>query len=268
MLQLKTPWWIVAGVGILVVGSLGVATTWSYIKTGWRKVGTSIREATPIAFDLERLNGELKDLEPEIRRNMGVVAQLEVETENLEQDIARLEEGQAQSLAEMKKLREVLGEAKSQYQFAGQVYKRNEVEADLARRMDRYEVREAELAAKKQLLVERQRHLESAKKKVEAYRQQYDQLKLKAESLAGQLKALEATQSAGSVAVDQSRLGRAKELAKEIETRIRVAQRMLDAEQRAEGEIPVNVDDRPVTERFDAMFEGRADQPADANQGT
>ncbi|ASV74370.1 hypothetical protein THTE_1768 [Thermogutta terrifontis] len=268
MLQLKTPWWIVAGVGILVVGSLGVATTWSYIKTGWRKVGQSIRDATPIAFDLERLNGELKDLEPEIRRNMQVVAQLEVETENLEQDIARMEQEQAQAFAEMKKLREALGQGKSEYQFAGQVYKRSEVEADLARRMDNYQIRQADLEAKKQLLAERQRHLENAKKKVDAYRQQYDQLKLKAESLAGQLKALEATQAVGTVAIDQSRLGRAKELAKEIETRIRVAQRMLEHEQNPQGEIPVEVDDRPVTERFDAMFGDQADKPADVNQGT
>ena len=268
MLQVKTPWWITGGIAVLVVGSLGLGTTWSYIKTAWRGIGSTIREATPITFELKRLNGLLDDLEPEIRRNMGVVAQLEVETENLAQEIAKLEQAQAQAFVEMKKLREALGQGKSEYQFAGHVFKRGEVEADLARRMDRYQARQAELEVKKQLLVERQSHLESAKKKVDAYRQQYDQLKLKAESLASQLKVLEANQAAGTVAIDQSLLGQAKELAQEIETRIRVAQRMLKNEQNPGGEIPIEVDDRPVTERFDAMFGDQSDKSPDANQGT
>jgi len=264
----KTQWWVLAGIGALVVGSLGVATTWSYIKTAWRGVGKGIREATPIAFDLERLNGELKDLEPEIRRNQGVVAQLEVEVENLERDIAQMEEEQVKATAEMRKLREALSEGKSEYQFASRTYKKSEVEADLAKRLDRYEARQSELDAKKQLLEERRRNMEAAVRKVNQYRQQYDQLTIQAESLAAQLKALEAAQAAGTIGIDQSRLGRAKELAKEIETRIRVGQRMLETEQKVEGEIPVDVDTRPVTERFDELFGGKTDQPAGENKGT
>lgn len=250
----KTQWLVLAGVGVLIVGSLGFATTWSYIKTAWRGVGKSLRDATPIAFDLERLNNELKDLEPEIRRNQGVVAQLEVEVENLQQEIAQMEEEQTKAVAEMRKLREALGEGKSEYQFASRTYKRSEVEADLAKRLDRYEARQAELDAKKQLLEERRRHMETAVAKVNQYRQQYDQLKIKAESLAGQLKSLEAAQATGTIGIDQSRLGRARELAKEIETRIRVGQRMLEAEQKVNGEIPLDVDTRPASQRFDEMF--------------
>lgn len=268
MLGRKIPWWAFAAVGALVVGSLGVTTTWSYIKTAWRGVGKTIREATPIAFDLERLNNELKDLEPEIRRNQGIVAQLEVDVENLQQQIAEMEAEQGKALAEMKKLREALGSGKATFQFAGREYRRDEVEMDLARRLDRYQVRQSELEAKKQLLEERRRNLEAAVKKVNEYRRQYDQLKIQAESLAAQLKTLETAEAAGTIGIDQSRLSRAKELAKEIEIRIRVAQRMLEAEQKVEGEIPVDVDTRPVTERFDELF-GPPENAADSkNQGT
>lgn len=264
----KIPWWVFAGVAVLVVGSLGVTTTWSYIKTAWRGVGKTIREATPIAFDLERLNNELRDLEPEIRRNQMVVAQLEVDVENLQQQIAAMEAEQAKALAEMRKLREALGSGKATFQFAGREYRRDEVETDLARRLDRYEARQTELEAKKALLQERRRNLEAAVKKVNEYRRQYEQLKIKAESLAAQLKTLESARAAGSVGVDESRISRAKELAKEIETRIRVAQRMLESEQKVEGEIPIDADTRPVTERFDEMF-GAPEKPSDSkNLGT
>jgi len=256
--QVKTWWWILGGLLVLVVGSLGVATTWSYIKTAARGVGKGIRDATPIAFDLERLNGELKDLEPEIRRNQGVVAELEVDVENLDKYLTQAQAEQSQAMAEMRKLRSALAENKSEYQFGGQSYKRSEVEADLAKRLDRYEAREAELGAKRQLLAERRRNFEAAVKKVTEYRRQYDQLQAQAESLAAQLKTLETAQAAGSVAIDQSRLGRAKELAKEIERRIQVGQRVLQAQQKVEGEIPVDADTRPVTERFDEKFGGEA----------
>ncbi|NMC22061.1 MAG: hypothetical protein GYA33_16765 [Thermogutta sp.] len=258
----KTPWWAVVGVGVLVVGGLGLGTTWSYIKTAWRGVGKEIRDATPIAFDLERLNGELKDLEPEIRNNLGVVAALEVDVENLEKNVAQVQEEQAKAMAEMRKLRDALAEDKTEYEFGGQLYKRSEVEADLAKRMDRYEARKAELEAARQLLAERRRNLEAASRKVREYQGQYEQLKTQAESLAAQLKTLETAQAAGEVTIDGSRLSRAKELAKEIERRIRVGQKVLDSQQKAEGDIPVDADTRPVTQRFDEEFGSEAESYA------
>lgn len=261
MFAKKTVVWVLAGVGAVVVSSLGIATSWSYIKTLWRGVGQTIREVTPIAFDLERLNTELKDLEPEIRRNQAVVAQLEVELENLEAEIAQMEKEQEKLFAEMRTLREALEENRSEYQFASGTYTRSQVESDLARRLDQYQARQAALDGKKQLLVERRKNYEAAVRRVQQYRQQYDQLRIKAESLAAQLKTLEAAQAAGSVSIDQSRLARAKELAKEIETRIRVAQRMMEAEWSTPGEIRLEEETaRPVTERFDELFRTRTEQ--------
>ncbi|HPU07960.1 MAG TPA: hypothetical protein PLO20_15600 [Thermogutta sp.] len=250
----KMPWWAAAGIGVLVVGGLGLGTTWSYIKTFWRGVGKEIREATPIAFDLERLNGDLKDLEPEIRRNLSILATLEVDVENLQKNIAEVEKEQSKAMAEMRKLREALAEEKTEYEFGGQLYTRRDVEANLAKRMDRYQARKVELEAARQLLAEKQRNLEATRRKVEAYQAQYRQLTAQAESLAAQLKTLEASQAAGTVTIDGSRLSRAKELAKEIERRIRVAQKILDTQQKAEGEIPVDIDTRPITQRFDEEF--------------
>ncbi len=111
-------WWIAIAAVAVVASSLGVATTWSYVKTLWRGVGESVRDATPISFDLKRLDGMISDLVPEIRRNQQAVAQLEVETEYLEREIAQMRSRQQETLAEMKKLRDALGEKKSEYRFA------------------------------------------------------------------------------------------------------------------------------------------------------
>lgn len=261
-------WWIGGGILAVVVSSLGLATSWSYIKTAWLGVGQSIRDATPLAFDLQRLKVAIQDLEPEIRQNQKVIAQLEVEIEYQEKEVAKLKEEQEKALAEMRKLRDALGQNKSEFQFAGRSYTRPEVEQDLKRRMDIYQERDTELKAKEQLLQNRRQTLEAARKKAAEYRRQYDQLVAKAEALQAELKLLEAAQATSSATFNDSKLAEAKQLAQEIEKRIRVNQRLLDVERKPlEGEIPVEVDDRPVTERFDELFGPKAkSQPADSKQ--
>lgn len=254
MLFRSKAWWIGAAAVAVVASSLGVATSWSYIKTAWRGVGQSVRDLTPIRFDLERLAGLIADLQPEIRRNQQVAVQLDVEREYLEKDIAALESQQQKAKAEMAALRQSLGQTGSQFQFAGRSYSRQQVEQDLARRLDQYEERQAQLAAKKQLLAERQRTLEAATAKVNEYRRQYEQLQQKYESLKAELALAEAAQAAGNLQFDSSKLAQAKDLAQEVEKRIRVMQKMVEADRQPSGEIPVEGDSRPATERYDRLF--------------
>ena len=270
MFQRPLYWWIGGGILAVLVTSLGIGTTWSYLKTAWWGVGETIRDATPIAFDLQRLNVAIKDLEPEIRQNQKVVAQLEVEIEYQEKQVAALKAEQEKALAEMRKLRQALDDkGKSDFQFAGRTFSRPEVEQDLRRRMDVYEEKESQLKAQEQLLANRRQTLEAARKTLSEYRRQYDQLVAQAEKLQAELKLLEAAQATGSISVDGSKLASAKALAQEIEKRIRVGQRMLDAERtQQETAIPVETDDRPVTERFDERFgkEPKKDAPRSKKQ--
>ncbi len=268
MFGYKVPWWVFAVGGAVVVGSLGITTTWSYIKTGWRGVGKAIREATPISFDLERLNNELKDIEPEIRRNLAVIAQMEVDVENLEEQIAKLEKEQNQAFAEMKKLREALGTNAQTFQFAGKEYRRFEVESDLSRRLEVYKARQAELEVKKQVLEERRRNLELAQRKLTEYRQRYDQLLVQLDSLRAQHRTLEMAKQVGSVKLDESRLGVAEQLAKEIESRIRVGQRLLEVSEMSGGGIRLEADSRSAAERFDELFGSPAGEQAAEDPGT
>ncbi|MGQ9574615.1 MAG: hypothetical protein ACUVUC_04805 [Thermoguttaceae bacterium] len=46
-----------------------------------------------------------------------------------------------------------------------------------------------------------------------------------------------------------------------MEKRIRVLQRLVDSDRQTEGEIPVDADPRPVTQRYDELL-GRKQAPA------
>ncbi len=255
MLARMTRWWITGGIAALLVTSLGAATAWSYLKTLHGQVGRSIRDAVPVSFELERLDRMIAELVPEIRRNQQVVAQLEVEVEYLEREVDAGQGEQQQAALQMRKLREALGREQPQCQFAGQNYTRDQVQRDLARRLDRYERQQAQLAAKEHLVAQRRRTLEAATAKVVEYRRQYDSLVGQAESLQAELKLVEAAQTAGRFEFDQSKVARARRLAEDVEKRIRVLQRLVDADRQPHGEIPVDADTRPVEQRFDELFE-------------
>uniref|UniRef100_A0A7C4QRG4 Chromosome partition protein Smc n=1 Tax=Schlesneria paludicola TaxID=360056 RepID=A0A7C4QRG4_9PLAN len=258
-------WWMLGGIATLVVSSLGLANSWSYLKTAWRGVGETIRDATPIDFDLQRLDGMIRELEPEIRRNQEVVAQLEVEVEYLQREVAALKEEQETAKAQMRRLRDALGDGQTQLQFAGQSYSRQDVERDLQKRLDQYEQRQSQLGAKEQLLEQRRRTLEAAEAKVLAYREQYEQLVDKSEQLQAELKLAEAAQAAGRLEFDSSKLAQTRQLAQDVEKRIRVLQRVVDSQRKSSGEIPVEADKPPATKRFDELFGPTAPAAAQPN---
>jgi len=247
-------WWAAGGALAVIVTSLGIGTTWSYLKTAWRSVGQTIRDATPLTFELERLDTMLSEIQPQLRQSVQVVAQLEVEVEDLQKEIAKLKEEQQELFAQMTKLREHLATNNSEFQFAGQKYTRAEVERDLNRRLDIYEERQAVLAAKEQLLEQKKKHLEAAKAKVAEYRRTYDQLVVKSESLRAQLKSLESEAALGKIDLDNNKLSQARQLAQEIERKVRVYQRTLESERFPPGEIPVDVTSKSAVERFDELL--------------
>ncbi|MCS7239071.1 MAG: hypothetical protein NZ899_12500 [Thermoguttaceae bacterium] len=248
------PWAIAAGVLAVVVTSLGIGTSWSYLKTAWRSVGESIRDATPISFELKRLDGMIQDLQPEIRRIQQVVARLEVELEYLEKEVAQLQEEQEKLVAQMRTLRQELGSGKEEFVFAGQSYSRAEVERDLARRLDLYQEKQVVLAAKQELLEQKRRTLENARLKLAEYRRAYDRLLVQSQSLKAKLQRVEAQAAAGEPQVDTSKLAEAQELAKQIEVRLRTIQRILTAPEVNTGEIPLESTPRSAVERFDELF--------------
>ena len=248
----RLAWWAI-GLGV-VVATIGVGTTVSYLKTIRRQVGEEIRDLVPIKFEIDRLAGMTEDLIRDIQANQKVAAQLEVEAEYLRREIDAQEKALAESRAQMQKLRDVLRESKEEYTFGGQKFTRADVDKDLARRLQRYKDGQALLESKKQLLQSRQTTLQAAVDKIREFQHQREMLAQKVESLKAELALAEAQQAAGKFHFDSSHLADAKRLADDIEKRIRVTQRMMAGQQLPGGEIPVDADDRPATEQFDAMF--------------
>jgi chromosome segregation ATPase len=249
--------WLVAA-GVVLITSLGLGTVWSYIRTAHNELGKTIRDTVPISFELKRLEQATQDLIPEIRANQKVAAQLDVETEFLAKEIQATEDSQAKAKGQMQKLRESLSKAGDAYEFGGRKFTRPEVEQDLSQRLERYDSAAVQMAAKRKILQDRRQTLAAATGKIRDYRQQHEMLVEKAEALKGELKLVELAQETGNFEFNQSKLGQAKELAEQVEKRIRTVQKLVENERMVvSGEIPVEVDARPAEQRFDEYFHAK-----------
>ena len=73
----------------------------SYVTTAVDKVEDQFKRNVPVKFEIERARGMLKDLAPEIEKNMHLIAREEVELAKLERQLASNERQLAKSRDEI-----------------------------------------------------------------------------------------------------------------------------------------------------------------------
>lgn len=248
-------WWLIPAALVLVTW-IGVGTVWSYLSTAGSEIERTMRDAVPVGFELKRLETMTAELIPEIQANQKVAAQLDVEVEYLQREIESMQQSQGEAQAEMKKLRDALRDDRDSFTFAGRDFTRADVEADLDRRLARFEDDRLRLEAKQRILKSRGQTLAAATDKIRQYQQQHQLLVEKSEALHAELKLLELAQANGNFEFDQNKLSQTKDLAMQVEKRIRTLQRLVEGQEIA-GEIPVEVDQRSAAEKFDEYFVGK-----------
>ena len=80
---------------ILVATGIGMTTlvlfgrdAASYVSTSYHRLTDSVQDRVPVDFQIDRAKQMVRDLDPEIRRSMHVIAKEEVAVEQLNQQIA------------------------------------------------------------------------------------------------------------------------------------------------------------------------------------
>ena len=75
---------LVVGLGLTTVVLFGRNAA-SYVSTTYHRLTDSVQEAVPVDFQIDRAKQMVRDLDPEIRRSMHVIAKEEVAVEQLNQ---------------------------------------------------------------------------------------------------------------------------------------------------------------------------------------
>lgn len=214
----------------------------SYVGTSVGWVKDSVKNSVPVEFEIERARRMVKDLVPDIRKNMHLIAKEEVEVERLEKQINENEGRLNKDKNEILRLKADLSSGgQDVFQYCGRRYTADQVKTDLSNRFERFKTNEATLASLREMQGARRRSLEAARQKLEGMLAAKRQLEVDVEHLEARLKMVEAAQTTSDYNFDDSQLSRAKELVTDLRTRLQVAERLVSAETSFHDEIPLNV---------------------------
>jgi peptidoglycan hydrolase CwlO-like protein len=234
--------------GPALLSHAGQALSWARSK---------VEHSVPIEYELERAEALIDGILPEIEACKQVVAQEQVEIRYLEEESARLGKRQTEERGRIHVRNAALKDQAHEVLVAGRSWPRARIETDQVRALDAYKRNEALLESKRRLLEARRGSLEAAVARLSAVCSEKTSLEMTVEQLRAQLRqtqALEATTR--SVALDDSNLGRAKELLERCRKRLDVAQQMLENDvgvtyPRLELDVPVS----DITLEVDKYFQ-------------
>ncbi|MEX0710927.1 MAG: hypothetical protein WD278_01170 [Pirellulales bacterium] len=232
---------VIGGVAAGLIGAVVFgreAASYFGTPAGWVK--DSVKDSVPIDFEIDRARRMVRDLVPDIRKNMHVIAKEEVEVGRLEKQISDAEERLAKDRSELMRLKDDLSTGQNVFHYAGRRYSSDQVKIDLSNRFERFKTNDATVASLRDMHNARQRSLEAARQKLENMLAVKRQLEVDVEHLEARLKMVEAAQTTSDYRFDDSQLSRAKELIGNLRTRLEVAEKLVNAEGYFHDEIPLS----------------------------
>jgi chromosome segregation ATPase len=212
----------------------------SYVGTGASWVRDSVKDSVPLNFEIDRARNMVKNLQPEIQKNMHVIAKEEAEVERLEQQIDQAAEKLEKDTFELKVLKDDVASGKEKFQYGTRIYTVSQVKTDLANRLKRVKTADATIDSLRDILAARQQGLEAGRQKLEAMLAAKQELLAKIENLETRMKMVEVSQASNAFSFDDSKLGTVKELVDDLQTRIQVAEKLVTVEGSYHGEIQLD----------------------------
>jgi hypothetical protein len=245
---------------ILVTVGLGLATVvlfgrsaGSYVSTTYHRLTDSVQEAVPVDFQIDRARQMVRDLDPEIRRSMSVIAKEEVALEQLNSQINTNQDKADKEKKDILHLQADLGQNKVEYRYASRTYKCDEVKKELSNRFNRFKVADDTLASMKQMRDAREKNLDAARQKFAALVNARRKLEVDVQNLEAKRKLVEVAQASSEFVFDDSQLARAKELITDIRTRLDVAAKLANAD--VHTETGIQLDEATPTDITDQVAE-------------
>jgi hypothetical protein len=228
--------------GLGLAGGLAFGTDLvSYVSSSAGTVRTVVKNSVPIEFELQRARDMAEQIVPELKANILLIAQEEVEIAALEEDILRSEDAIEGQRSGVKKIRTALDTDRVSFVFADRRFTRHQLAEDLSRRFERCKEGEDLLAGKKRLLATRLQSLDAAKQMLERTRDQKSQLEQQIEALAAQHRLVQAASVGSKFELDATKLGKTQKILADVRKRLDVAERVMGHESSYVDTIPVEV---------------------------
>lgn len=243
---------VLAATGGILFGT----DAFSYLTTSAKKVRHQVKASVPLDFEVERARNDVAELIPDIQKNMHVIAQEEVEIDDLKEQIARADKNLGAERQKLLTLRADMNNNEGKFHYAGgRTATPREVTTELSRRFERFQTAEATLKAKKQMLEARENTVHAAREKLDGMFAAKRDLEIQVQNLEARLKMLQAAQATSQFNFDDSQLARCKKTVQELRKRLDIAERVLDQD----GKLVDTLSDEPgtsedIAEQIDRYF--------------
>ena len=199
----------------------------SYVSSSARSLRTSVKESVPMEFELQRARDLLEEIVPEMHANIRLIAQEEIEVEDLKKDIAGCRAALVEDEAKVRKLGGMLASEAQYCMVGGRRHSRQAIKQDLARRFERHKEAKVVLEGKRRLLAAREKSLAAAIQMLDKARGQKALLADRIESLSAQHRLVKAASVGSRFQVENSKLAQTDKLIRQIKKRLDVAERVL-----------------------------------------
>jgi chromosome segregation ATPase len=263
-------WITVGGLGAMVVGFVMFGThAPSYLATVASQFREGVHDQIPIEFELRRAEQLIRDIDPQLAGAKRDVAQAEVDLERVQTEVVRLEQQIDRDEKRLRRTVEGLDGEVANAAFAPTSRRRAEQRLQHAFETHKNNV---ELLNGKRALIERQENAVFAARErldaVRAERARLEELVSQLKTQKRQLDALAASRDAKELQLDDTALGRARDVLERVQNRLDVAQKMLESELWVELEPETVADLEPgqdVVAEVRAYFSGSADASTDSS---
>ena len=218
----------------------------SYARTAGESVRRAVKREVPLEFEVQRAREMVENLVPDIRECMHVIAEQQVDLENLTEAINSREDSLKKQEESILALRTDLDSGENSFVYAGRSYTTNEIRRDLSHRFDRFKTAKNRMKGDRQILDARKTQLRANQEKLDNMLAEKQNLAVQIEQLEARLKSVQAAQITSTIEFDDSQLSRAKTLIRELNKQLDVRTKMMDAQGKFTGLIPVESAEVPV----------------------
>lgn len=236
----------------------------SYARTWGSSVRQTVKREVPLDFEVARARELVEQLIPDIRNCMHVIAEQEVDVENLTGELARKEGDLATQKEVILSRQTELKSGQASYPIAGQTYSADQIRTDLAKRFDRFKVAEETQKKEKQVLEARQKALTANREKLDNMLAAKTDLELQLEQLEARLKMVQAAETISTVSIDDSQLTRTKKLIRELNKQLDVREKVMATDGKLTDLIPATTKSAAPKD-LEAQIEAHFSQKAEAS---
>jgi chromosome segregation ATPase len=258
MIRKTLKWMLLGGVVLGGAGFLALGTSFpSYLGTVAASVRESVAGQIPVELELKRAENLIRQIDPQIETCKRDLARAEVDLEELQASVQRLEQVVAGEERKLKAGARLLGgQEAAQVELAADFGARRRVTADLERTKDSFVNNVAILKTKRTLIERQSRAVESARQRLDAVRAERVILEDQVQALKTQQMQVEALAAQSHrFDLDSTALSQAKEVIATVKKRLDVAQRMLENDIAFHGDpVASAVDERNVLKEIEELF--------------